>query len=926
MQRLFFAAALLPGFAAPHALQAQIAAQAVPQAACSSAPLSGTVQDSTGAVIPGATVQLDGGPNGALGGTKGSSATSGSDGRFVFPCVSAAPHQLSVTVPGFAPFQQALAAKPAGDLHLTLVPADAVTVNVQADSPDMEPILGGLNGTTLSGSQLNTLADDPDDLQRELQQLAAAAGGPPSGTVISVDGFQDDSPLPPKSSIARVEVNPDLFSAENRQPPWEGGHIQIYTKPGAEHYHGSLFTTNSSSFENARDPFSDAPAAIGKQRYGFTLNGPVLKQGSNFSLALEHRQIDEFAVVNAVTLDAAGNQTPTISNVATPQALWIGNARVDWQLGLKNIAFASYSAKVDHLSNVGVGGTSLVENGYDSQTYDHIIRLSDTTTISPDLLHEARVSIDFRGEIDNPTSNAPEVSVAGAFTGGGADIGAQRIRQIRTELDDDILLTKGKHSIKAGLQFFDYVEHQTLTTDFNGTYYFGGGTAPVLDANNNATSATETISGLEQYRRALAKLPGGTPTQYSSVAGSPQVDFTEVYPAFFVQDDIKLVPNVTLSAGLRYFMANHPLQEDGFTPRLGVSWVPGGNKTLTLQGHLGLFSGHSPNGLAMTEAELMREDGTARVTSLVYNPVYGAPATTGSSVINALRTTAANYNSNQGLMAEVGLHKSLPLGFNFSANATYIRGWHQERTLNVNTPLNDSPTGPRPGVLNEDVLQLQSSADTAGDVEFAGIGNSKYKFLHFFVGAVRVHVLSDADDNAFSSPQSSSTNAGEYALETGESKWENFGNIDMHLPEKIVITTNYYGNGNSPFDITTGLDNNGDGNFNDRPQFATPGQMDAVATPYGNLVASGGTGVLARNIASLPWNFHVDGNIQRVFTLTRDPKADHQQTLTANVRSSNLLNHTNVTAEGSVLGSPLFLVPYSADNGRRVEGGLRYNF
>jgi hypothetical protein len=33
---------------------------------------------------------------------------------------------------------------------------------------------------------------------------------------------------------------------------------------------------------NARDPFSNAPAATGKQRYGFTLNGPVREQGSNF--------------------------------------------------------------------------------------------------------------------------------------------------------------------------------------------------------------------------------------------------------------------------------------------------------------------------------------------------------------------------------------------------------------------------------------------------------------------------------------------------------------------------------------------------------------------------------------------------------------------------------------------------------------------
>ena len=162
-----------------------------------------------------------------------------------------------------------------------------------------------------------------------------------------------------------------------------------------------------------------------------------------------------------------------------------------------------------------------------------------------------------------------------------------------------------------------------------------------------------------------------------------------------------------------------------------------------------------------------------------------------------------------------------------------------------------------PGAANLNILQLQSSANTVGDVEFAGIGNQKIKRMQFFVGAVRIHILSDTDDNAFFTPQSSSTNAGEYAIESGNSRWQNFANVTVNLPKKVVVSTNYYGNGNSPFDITTGFDNNGDGNFNDRPQFALPGQSGAVATPFGDLIASGGTGVLARNRASLPWNFHV---------------------------------------------------------------------
>jgi hypothetical protein len=48
--------------------------------------------------------------------------------------------------------------------------------------------------------------------------------------------------------------------------------------------------------------------------------------------------------------------------------------------------------------------------------------------------------------------------------------------------------------------------------------------------------------------------------------------------------------------------------------------------------------------------------------------------------------------------------------------------------------------------------------------------------------------------------------------------------------------------------------------------------------------------------------------------------------LTLNLRSSNVLNHLNVTQIGGVLGSPLFGVPYAADNGRRIEAGIRYSF
>ena len=97
-------------------------------------------------------------------------------------------------------------------------------------------------------------------------------------------------------------------------------------------------------------------------------------------------------------------------------------------------------------------------------------------------------------------------------------------------------------------------------------------------------------------------------------------------------------------------------------------------------------------------------------------------------------------------------------------------------------------------------------------------------------------------------------------------------------------------------------------------------------TKYGLLTPTGSTDVLRRNEGVLPWRYYVDGNIQKSFSLMRISQTPHQQTITVNIRSSNLLNHTNVTQEGGVLGSPLFGIPYAADNGRRVEAGIRYNF
>jgi Carboxypeptidase regulatory-like domain len=903
--KLRAAAACLAALAIPYALA---------QAPCHGTAVAGIVRDSTLALIPGATLTLD----------ASQTAASGTDGQFHFSCVTDGRHTLSVTAAGFAKHDLTLTAPHTGSLELILHPEEVETkVDVSGDESASTNAASSGPTQTISGNRLQSLADDPDDLLRELQQLAAAAGGNPANATIAVDGFQDSSTLPPKSSIAYIKVNPDQFSAEYREPPFEGGRVEVYTKPGQPTYHGALFATNGSPWENARDPFSTSKASIGKQRYGFELTGPIHKKGSDFTMTLEHRSIDNFAVVNAITLDGSGNTADTIANVATPQRLWIGTARVDWQLGAKNTFIASYSANVNHLENVGVGGTSLADTGYDSQRYEHILRVSDITTASAHLMHEARLSLRWDGETDNPISTAPKLQVAGAFTSGGATLGPQHLREFNIEFDDDAILTTKNHTFKFGTQLWIYDEHQQLTNNFNGTYTFGGGTAPVLDANGHPIPGeTETITGLEQYRRSLLHLPGGTPTAYSNVSGTPTVNFTLVQDAVFIQDDWNVGHGVHIASGLRYYLQNNPTVLNSITPRAGILWSPTKKGTWTLHAHAGMFAGRYNKG---DQSEVQRMDGVNRVTSTIYGPVYGDPFS-GATPIHSIREFSPHISNLTWGAWNIGGTRALPHGFNLSADYYIGRIWNYTRSTNINSPLNDNPIGPRPGLPNLNILQMQNSGQGRVNATFVGIEQHSLKHVQFFFGGVRVNLIDDTDDNEFSTPQSSTSNEGEFAHRTGQSVWNLFGNATFKLPARLELSGNFHGGGDAHYNITTGFDNNGDGNFNDRPQYATPAQPGAIATPYGLLIASGGTGIFPRNKGVMPWTFYLDTNLQRVFKLSRNAKAEHQQTFTVNLRSANMLNHTNVTAVGGVLGSPLFGVPYAADNGRRIEAGLRYSF
>jgi hypothetical protein len=147
---------------------------------------------------------------------------------------------------------------------------------------------------------------------------------------------------------------------------------------------------------------------------------------------------------------------------------------------------------------------------------------------------------------------------------------------------------------------------------------------------------------------------------------------------------------------------------------------------------------------------------------------------------------------------------------------------------------------------------------------------------------------------------------------------------NVKLPLKAEFSTELFASSGTPYNITTGTDTNGDGNFNDRPSYASGQGPGVYNTQFGLLTINTVNGNVPRNIGTMPGTVHLDTNLSRSFILPGSK--DHPRTFTFNARSANLLNHTNVTTVNTILSSGAVGRAVAAETARRIELGVRFAF
>ena len=219
------------------------------------ATLRGVVTDETGAVIPAAKVTATG-PNGAR------VATTGNDGSYALAGLPPGDYTVEASASGLVLPEPMRVTLSAGTRALNLqmkVAATRQEITVQAnDAAVSTDAASNASAVTIKGSDLESLSDDPEDLQSDLQALAGPSAGP-SGGQMFIDGFSGGQ-LPPKESIREIRINQNPFSPEYDKIGL--GRIEILTKPGADSLRGAVSYNYMGDFWNSRNPYAAQKAPL----------------------------------------------------------------------------------------------------------------------------------------------------------------------------------------------------------------------------------------------------------------------------------------------------------------------------------------------------------------------------------------------------------------------------------------------------------------------------------------------------------------------------------------------------------------------------------------------------------------------------------------------------------------------------------------
>ncbi|HEY8998182.1 MAG TPA: carboxypeptidase regulatory-like domain-containing protein, partial [Edaphobacter sp.] len=387
-----------------------------------------------------------------------------------------------------------------------------------------------------------------------------------------------------QDSIKEFQSSASGYSAEFGQAA--GGQINAITKSGTNALHGDLFYYLRYPSLNALDPYAKftgrnnnqpfllQPTVHQQQQFGGSVGGPIIKDKLFYFFTY-----DGFRKVNPILFTSSVPSTTILSYAtASPSstcpagvtfqqclaaAQYIVNSltafprnttqdiffpRLDYQLNDKNHLSASFNWQNFKLPN---GYRTDNTRNNDSNTangrndfHERFLVANWESVVSANAANALHFQWSRDLETTGSNGPGPATSLSGLFSYGG-NLALPRPAfpdEHRWQVADVYSVTKGKHSLKGGVDLNFIHEYIANLFQGNGNYTYSGTPA---QAFGNWVQDVYGLNGARHYQNytqvndPLSKVPGSD-------------DFWNKDLSAFVEDSWKVRQDFTISAGIRY--------------------------------------------------------------------------------------------------------------------------------------------------------------------------------------------------------------------------------------------------------------------------------------------------------------------------------------------------------------------------------------
>jgi outer membrane receptor protein involved in Fe transport len=902
----------------------------------SAATLSGSIIDSTGAALAGASVVLRNVET-------NQSQTAGSDrnGAFRFNYVPAGNYEVAAKLAGFQAVKRELVVTLGQSLNydIRLLPAGVeVHVDVTSDGIAIESTRSQLSGTIdpkevadlpLNGRNYLDLALLLPGVSRtntgNIQRFAETSAVPGTGLSIAgqrnlnngfiVDGSSADDDAAELAGtyysqevVREFQVVTSGGTAEFGRA--SAGFVNILTQSGTNDLRGRIYAFLRNRRFDARNPTAASKDPLTQGQYGASLGGTLIEDRTFFFTNFEQTRRHDSNIITIAPANVAaintwlsqvGYRGPAIETGLVSGGYNATNVfgRIDHRVDDGDQAFVTYNYyQISAVNARTVGGLNAVSRGTDLVNRDDTINAGNITTLSSNALNELRFQYR-RSRLAAPVKDdvGPAVNISGVANFGTATSSPLGRDIDLYQISDSLTRNVATHSFKAGLTFLLERADILFPGQTQGAYTF--------------SSLNNFLSGnYGSFQQAFGAV---TQSQNSPNIGG------------FIEDEWRVTRDITFNLGVRYDVQYlpRPMGTDinNWSPRFGFAYSPRDKKTV-VRGSFGVYYDRIP---LRAVSNALQRDGSKYVVVQLGPTSPGAPAFPNvlaglpSVLITKPSVTRIepNIQNSHSQQASLQIERELPFGASFSVGYIYLRGLNLILSRNVNVPtclVSVDPNMCRPDTALGNISRYEGSGDSyyngliaTLDKKFGARGNLRVSYT-------LSKSMDDAGNFFFSSPQDNSDLRGDFGPSDNDQRNRLTVSGSITSPDlakggslftkaaanwQVGYIFNYASP--LPFNVLTGNDRNGDTNFNDRP--AGVGRNSARGFDY----------------------VSVDLRISRSF------KISEHTALAILAEGFNVTNRANYSVPNNTFGvgpTPLmnFGRPTAAFDPRQIQLGVRLTF